>query len=365
MMKLKLVNTPTPKKFLDDVCIIRIILIFMLIVYHSLCPYIGAWYNPLGFDIPVYKWLCRLTYSCMLETFVFISGLLLGFQVLNKGREALSFRHLVAGKAKRLLLPSIIFSTLYFVIFRYYTQPGTALDVANGIAEGLGHIWFLPMLFWCFLAMWVLGLIRCDKRPLIYLTFIVSVFSTVFSLPVRLNNSLYYFFFFFSGYCIGLKTIDLRRYFTKKAVDVAAVSFVAAFAIIAPVCYGYVGDIYGFVGKSGMPARLLPVFFAAVPMLLQLIYATLGVLFMYLAVNYLLASNAIKAGPVAVKFSSYCFGVYICQQFILQYLYYTLEAILHFNQYLLPLFAIVVTLVISVLLTHLMLKTKAGRFLIG
>lgn len=71
-----------------------------------MCPFTSAfWDNPLAHNIPVYYWIGRLTYSCMLETFVFISGVILGFQILKKGNEYISYKHLVIGKFRRLILP--------------------------------------------------------------------------------------------------------------------------------------------------------------------------------------------------------------------------------------------------------------------
>ena len=37
---------------------------------------------------------------------------------------------------------------------------------------------------------------------------------------------------------------------------------------------------------------------------------------------YLLKKNMINVTPVMIKFSAYCFGVYIFQQFILKYIVY-------------------------------------------
>ena len=79
----------------------------------------------------------------MLESFVFISGYLVGYQVLIKKRELI-----IMNKVTRLLVPSILFSLIYWLIFNYngIVSETFFYDLVNGV----GHMWFLPMLFWCF-----------------------------------------------------------------------------------------------------------------------------------------------------------------------------------------------------------------------
>ena len=60
---------------LYEVAFIRPILIVLLVVYHAFIIYRGGWEPPVGFkNVVVYKWIAEVSYSFMLETFVFISG---------------------------------------------------------------------------------------------------------------------------------------------------------------------------------------------------------------------------------------------------------------------------------------------------
>ena len=92
------------RDFLMDVVAIRLSLILLLVVYHALCIYTGAWDSPFltDIDIPFYDYLGMLIHSFQLETMVFISGLLLGYNALKKPK-ALSFHSCVVKKAKRIL----------------------------------------------------------------------------------------------------------------------------------------------------------------------------------------------------------------------------------------------------------------------
>lgn len=75
--------------------------------------------------------------------------------------------------------------------------------------------------------------------------------------------------------------------------------------------------------------------------------------------------NWLKSKPMLITLSGYCYGVYIYQQFILQYLYYKTNIPMTVNEYALPWIGFAVTLCLSLTLCWLTLKTRFGRFLIG
>lgn len=99
--------------------------------------------------------------------------------------------------------------------------------------------------------------------------------------------------------------------------------------------------------------------------LLQLTYSVIGTFLIYITVNYLININIIKINPTIVRLSSYCFGVYIFQEFIIRIFYYKLNAIEIINPYVFPIVSIVLSLVLSIVFTHYALKTKLGKFILG
>lgn len=353
-----------PKQFLNDICVIRIILILLLITYHSLCPYTASssWDNPQGYDIPLYYWIGRLSYSCMLETFVLISGVILGYQTERKGREALSFNYMVMKKFKRLIVPSLIFGTIYFLIFLGLSSEPSF--IIKSILRGAGHMWFLPMLFLCFFALFIIGFLGLDRKEILPLLLLFAIFSSIpFSL--LMSQSMYYFFFFFLGYCIGSKQIDFSRFINKRTIIGISLLFLITFPVLAQLRYGY--DEIFIVDKMDWDIPLKFKLFIAYSFqhLCQLTYSTIGVFLFYISVNYMIRQNLIKVSPLIVKLSSYCFGVYIFQEFIIKIFYYKLYAIETLNPYVFPLASVIISLILSVLFTHLSLKTKIGKLLIG
>lgn len=102
---------------LNEVSLMRPILIVLLVSYHAFCPFDGNWEAFADFEqIAVYKWLDRGVFAFMLESFVFISGYIWSYQRNELGRKE-NLRQLVQKKLNRLIVPSIVFSVLYLMIF--------------------------------------------------------------------------------------------------------------------------------------------------------------------------------------------------------------------------------------------------------
>ena len=82
-------------------------------------------------------------------------------------------------------------------------------------------------------------------------------------------------------------------------------------------------------------------------------------------IGYLTRKRSKNISDWIVKVGKLCFGVYLLQQFILigLYRYTILPNIL--GCYLLPWFGFFATLLISILVSMLLVKTKVGRYLIG
>lgn len=70
---------------LSEISVIRPILIVLLVVYHAFIIYRGGWVQPVGYqDNTTYWWIASSAYSFMLEMFVFISGYVWAFQIMER-----------------------------------------------------------------------------------------------------------------------------------------------------------------------------------------------------------------------------------------------------------------------------------------
>ena len=127
-------NNSEKKEWLLDVAAIRIILILLLVMYHALCPFTGNWGQ--------------------LEGMTFISGLLLGFSLYRRN-NTFNLGKSIFKKAKRILLPCFFFGIIYYLCF--YDISANLTSIVYKILNGCGHLWFLPMIFWCFVITYILA----------------------------------------------------------------------------------------------------------------------------------------------------------------------------------------------------------------
>lgn len=65
-----------------------------------------------------------------------------------------------------------------------------------------------------------------------------------------------------------------------------------------------------------------------------------------------------------ISINSICFGIYIYQQFIFKYIYYTTPLPQWTGTYLLPWVGCIITMITSITLAKLTIKSKIGRKLI-
>ena len=133
---------------LYEISFMRPILLVLLVSYHAFAPYCGAWSLPVGVDTNfIYKWLALFSRAFRLEAFVFVSGYIFAMQVIQKNKFQ-SVIELAKSKFLRLIIPCWIFGSIYWLLFKT-TSP-------LNIFAGIGHLWYLPCLFWCFIFSYVL-----------------------------------------------------------------------------------------------------------------------------------------------------------------------------------------------------------------
>jgi len=353
-----MLETVQKKKFLGDVVILRLILIFFLIWNHSFAPYVGeggSWSYFEGFpDIPLYKWFAIATHYMRFQTLIFISGYLCGYTA-NRKSDALTFQKCVVKKMKRLLLPSIIFSVIYYILFMDLHAP--VGQMIYSILNGCGHLWFLPMLFWCFVFLYFVEKFKIN--PFIVLTIsIIGSCTSAGELPFRLTAAITYFVFFYLGFGIQREAFSFVK--TSKPLTLSIVAFGVYIVGLLSLQWWVTPDIF-----QQEPQLILKGILYVSWKTLIFIVSLSGLLFCYWISRYYISIKGNEVGFTLIKLSTYCYGVYICQQFILQVMYYKTDAPELLGPYFLPWAGIVITLIVSLALTHYMLKTNVGRFLIG
>ena len=340
-----------PKIRLDEVTLMRTILALLIVFMHSFTCYQGSWSPPAGYvDIPLYKWLTRTSFAFTLETFVFLSGYLFAYQKITLQRTD-GFWKLTINKLKRLILPSIIFSVLYFVLFFEYKGVRNA---AYSIINGCGHMWYLPMLFWCFLGGWLLEQIKIkDEWKMAFL--VVCNLFTIITLPLRLSSAFSFMVYFYAGFLFYKYGDKIKPLITLKRLVVIWLLFVVFFVVFRPL-----RDMLVTNDSQSMYLKLM-VYVGNNAC--QLLYASAGLIAFYGTAVFFTQRH--RLSETTKKIAACCFGIYLFQQFILQLLYYKTGFPLLVGPYWLPWAGFVIAAVISYFLSALLLKTKTGRFLIG
>lgn len=347
------------KSYRFDIGLFRIVIILFLVVFHTFGPFANVW-KDFGFDIPVYWWISKWSYSFFLEGFVFISGYLYGIQFLRKIAEGknVDFRAEIKKKFHRLMLPSLLFSTLY--IFMYNQTEGwlTPYRIMNGV----GHLWFLPMLFSCFLCLFYILKKKIQIKWIVLFSIVISLI-TFPGLPLRFDVVAQYFIYFYLGFLLGEES---EKYCARPTVITKpgggqiihlyiAVTSLSVRAIVLIVTL----HVFIFIGATlvirdyEMPAALF--FFQR---LTRLLFASCAVLVLFYICSHF--NNMINESWAKIIYNSnqYCFGVYIYQQFILWFLYFYTSLPNTISPYILPWLFLVITIGGSVLLTFISLHTK-------
>ena len=338
---------------LKEIEYLRPILFVQLFCTHAFTIFTASsWKMPVGIErIELYDWIARLSYSCMLELFTFISGYVFFFVSQNKD---LPFGKFVYSKFRRLMVPSIIFSILYYLFFIHDEESG--LYLIYNILCGEGHLWYLPMLFVCFLIAFFVRNVK-RKHLLLIGALVISSFSR-FPNVFRMSQVSYYFFFFYLGIFVCRDRAFLIRYLIKNWNMVfisISVLFVLSLAILLPLnvelkLYNADSWIYGYFLSAGIR-------------FINIVYSTVGVAFWYV-ISIRLAQKIIRMPVWIPHFNVLSMGVYIFHQFILMFLDYHTTFPAFCGSIVYPWFSIFISMPVSVLLSYTLRLTKIGKSLI-
>ena len=338
---------------LKEISFIRPILIILLVVYHAFIIYSGGWREPVGF-VPnkIYWWIASIAYSFMLEMFVFISGYVWSYSIFYRSKVQ-SLLSLVYSKVKRLILPSVLFSTIYLFLLTDF-EKCSFISILYQIIKGVGHMWFLPMLFWCFVFGALLNkLVIKDIYKLIIL-FVLSLMSFI-PLPFQMGSSLYYLFFFYSGFIVKKKFVNFDFSIKRRNILFSWFLFVVAFVMLTLLN----NKVSSIDCDSNLIFRVLRVIVIKFD---RIVFSSLRILAMLFTAIYL--TKKYELPQWVIKLGEYCFGVYLFQQFVLQLIYYHTQLPLILGPILLPWIATIITLVISIFLSYLLRMTRIGRAII-
>lgn len=325
-----------------EIDIIRALVLFALVAYHSLAPYTGGW-TPISAGTTaldnIYKWLGYFCYAGMLETFTAISGYVF---CLAETRKQTDLRTLLTKKLRRLYIPALIWGAAYYLLF----SKAIVFSGIWSILNGIGHLWYLPMLLCCFIL--EKGVILRYDIPL-WLIAIVA-FLPIPSLPLHLNSSFYYLLFFHSGYLIyKYKSVFYSRLKLKILLPLLIIA--AILLVLSKIWQENINLVT-------MPLLLKTVYITAFNFI-RLTYSIPIVAF-YFFIGYNLRNTR---NYKLYSFIAECsFGVYILQEFLIRFYYYRIEHTIYLQPYL-PLIGFALGMFISLIIVWVCKKLNISSTL--
>lgn len=150
----------------NEISIMRVMAMIMIVAFHSMCFYNGRWVKFNALTIPFWEKLSAFFDVIDLNMFVFISGYLYGYLYIykNKYRSPLP---VIRNKATRLLIPYCFWGIPMALVW-----PWNRLST---LFYGIGHLWFLLMLFGVFTLIVLLQTLKVHKVKYIWTTGVVFI----------------------------------------------------------------------------------------------------------------------------------------------------------------------------------------------
>lgn len=346
---------PIQKKLLYEVSIIRPLVIFLLVLLHSFTKIAEGGGRTNDYQlIGVYQWFTWLISGFRIETIALVAGYVFSYQSHDLGRKY-KFWPFVWKKFKRLIIPMLVFGTVYYFCFYFNPAKFTIKGFVLSLLSGCGHLWFLPMLFWCFIAIWIIDHFKLSSWWLLLLLAVVSIVPTP-ELPLGFARLPHFVFYVYGGYFLWTKRDWLFKHcLTWKCIAALWLLYV----VLVVVSHVVMPD-----AVSTMP--FVEKFFTLLEKrAVDLIMAVSGIMALYLTVCSFTTKEEYQPKPWIIAASDHCYGVYVYHQFILVWLYFYTSLVAVCHPLLVPWIGFAVALPVSWLLTKLTLMTKTGRFLIG
>ena len=158
---------------LNYISLMRVLSMLQIVLFHSLCFYIGEWWFLCTDVVPLWRIIAFPIEQIGLTSFVFISGFLYGYMYIEKGkyRDVLPFLH---KKILRLLIPYFFWGIMMII-----TMPKVPITWIN-LLTGISHLWFLLMLFELFVIIVILNRIGICESSTRSIDLIVIITSFLF-----------------------------------------------------------------------------------------------------------------------------------------------------------------------------------------
>lgn len=338
---------------LYDVVLIRSFAIILVVAFHAYYMMMVPAHFPDSMNVyrDLYYNINCLILKFRMPLYIFISGYLFSHLENERGKYK-TFKNLLFNKFKRLILPYFVFSTLMMLTTHDF-------HMSAYWQLSYSHLWFVTMLFWCFIFTRLLSFLPWRnnliwKLLISIVFFILCIQGHLFKPFLNLHNFLPSYFWFWTGYNLYLNREKIYSFMKSNSVFIISLLVMIYIVGVFYRCRVLIDD-----DKTTFLTE-----FANLSIILVIWFIT----------NFIInksKSDWVKS-PILANLNKYSYGIYIFHNWIQPYMISTtakrifnLEQLAANHVVLFPLMFFITSFFISMFITHLCLKTKVGRYLIG
>lgn len=331
------------KNFRFDIAILRLIAITIVVFFHAygmtyanhFPERIAAMYRE-KYELFNQSYLINIA----MPLFTVISGFLFGGQLLKRKYQSLS--NIVLDKGRRLLIPYFVFT----VIFMFATNN---VSLEPLYRWNYWHLWYLPMLFWCFIASFLLREIIYSNKwggVLLICLFLLSLCEPMMPRIMMLYGVPKWLCWFVAGIMLNCYEDGIFDTIKKYHLIWPIVTLYFCTGILLYTEYG--DSTFG--GQTASLAAVITLWYC------------------FRSVRW----EKLRITNVFLLLSSCSFGIYIFHNWVEVYMIsstaqrlFPLAELAESHIYLFPFVFSMLAFIISFFLTWLLRKNRIGRFLLG
>jgi peptidoglycan/LPS O-acetylase OafA/YrhL len=339
---------------LDNVAILRTIAIIAVVLYHVYWAfYFSTFQNyrlaTVGLS-SFYETFFLTWFGARMPLFIFISGYLYSYLFNNRGKYA-STTAFIKKKCMHLLIPYFIFTTLMVLCFQDFQ--------ASTFFGGYRHLWFILMMFWCFV--FIRLFYKIKNMAVQILVFILFIFGYAY-VPMTLNcfgldTFLKFFCWFWLGYIVWYNREKIQFFLRTE--------WILLFFFIWLTCCCYME----FISSATWYGEDL------IKDICLILSRIAFIFFIYSIVNKALIKGWIGIHPWIEEVNRCSYGIYILHLWIIRIAVYQPFRSTDYYQtafrfivdypVIAPILFFFVFFFLSLFITKSLLKTSIGKFLIG
>lgn len=326
------------KSELHEIALLRVLATFSIVVWHIYCCYLGDILECPA-DGVYSKIFVRVFPDANMPLFTFIAGYLFCFLLKEKGKYQ-RFKEFLINKTHRLLIPFLVLGA----VINLCEYGKDIVDLLYGTPN---HLWYCLMLFYVFIVAWLVQRYLNGTGKLIFLllSFFVASYDVRTPIYVRVPLGLYLPLFYYGFFYAGML---FREKFEERILK-------SKLAIGLIFC-GYV-VLCAFYSKH-----------LIVPLAITQVILLFSISKWFCNLQFYRNNGRVR--KVIDVFSKYSFGIYVFHQWIIwnltrePHLLSYVKPILESHYVCAPVALSIFIFLLCFLITHVVQKTKVGRYLL-